>query len=189
VGAVAHQRAPSLDFAPRHRYKKVDERQFELFEGAPVSRKVCRRKIWATKGFDAVAHAIAGCLITNDATIAQLQTRELSALEAITHGNGTVQDWRDLADVVNLCETAARMGIGPEALPSCTAAQAALVEAAHRFEKTGRMGLTGEGIQAIRDAIGYHDLQRRSIARSEYEKIIRETANRVRARAPEVIEI
>ena len=87
-----------------------------------MSRKVCKRKIWATTGFDAVAHAIAGCLITNKASLDALQTRELSAIESITHGRGTVQDWRDLADVINLCETAARMGIGPEALPSCAIA-------------------------------------------------------------------
>jgi hypothetical protein len=61
-----------------------------------MSRKHCKRKIWATKGFDAVAHAIAGACITNKASLDALQIRELSAVESITHGHGTVQDWRDL---------------------------------------------------------------------------------------------
>ena len=154
-----------------------------------MSRKHCKRKIWATKGFDAVAHAIAGCLITNKASLDALQTRELSAVESITHGRGTIQDWRDLADVINLCETAANMGIGPEALPACAIAQSALLQAAKRVEDTGRMGLTGEGIQALRDVIEYHHLQRQPIPRSQYEQIIKKTAWRIRSHAPEVVEV
>jgi hypothetical protein len=149
-----------------------------------MSRKICKRKIWATKGFDAVAHAIAGACITNKASLDALQIRELSAVESITHGHGTVQDWRDLADVINLCETAAKMGIGPESLPACAKAQEALIQAAHRYETTGRMGLTGEGIVALRDVIEYHHLQRQSIPRSQYEEIIRKTAWRIRSHAP-----
>lgn len=152
-------------------------------------RKICKRKVWATKGFDAVAHAIAGACITNKASLDELQMRELTAVESITHGRGTLQDWRDLADVINLCETAARMGIGQEALPACAKAQQALMDAAQRFEATGKMGLTGEGIQALRDVIEYHDLQRQSIPRSQYETIIRKTAWRIRSHAPEVVEV
>jgi hypothetical protein len=154
-----------------------------------MSRKHCKRKIWATKGFDAVAHAIAGARITNKASLDALQIRELSAVESITHGQGTVQDWRDLADVINLCETAAKMGIGPESLPACAKAQETLLQAAHRYETTGRMGLTGEGIAALRDVIEYHHLQRQSIPRSQYEEIIRKTAWRIRSHAPEVVEV
>jgi hypothetical protein len=152
-----------------------------------VSCKVCKRKIWATKGFDAVAHAIAGACITNKESLDHLQLRELSALESITHGHGTVQDWRDLADVTNLCETAAKMGVGIESLPACTKAQETLLQAAHRYESTGRMGLTGEGIAALRDVIEYHHLQRQSISRSQYEEIIRKTVQRIRSHAPEVV--
>lgn len=140
-------------------------------------------------GFDPVAHAIAGACITNKASLDALQTRELSAVESITHGRGTVQDWRDLADVINLCETAARMGIGPEALPACAVAQETLLQAAKRYEDTAKMGLTGEGITAMRDVIEYHNLQRQSIPRSQYEEIIRKTAWRIRAKGPEVIEL
>jgi hypothetical protein len=154
-----------------------------------MSRKHCKRKIWATKGFDAVAHAIAGACITNKVSLDALQIRELSAVESITHGHGTVQDWRDLADVINLCETAAKMGIGPESLPACAKAQETLLQAAHRYETTGRMGLTGEGIAALRDVIEYHHLQRQSIPRSKYMKIIRKTAWRIRSHAPEVVEV
>jgi hypothetical protein len=45
------------------------------------------------------------------------------------------------------------------------------------------MGLTGEGIKAIRDVIEYHDLQRSSISRSEYERLIRLTSSRIKSGA------
>jgi hypothetical protein len=49
--------------------------------------------------------------------------------------------------------------------------------------------LTGEGIAALRDVIEYHHLQRQSIPRSKYMKIIRKTAWRIRSHAPEVVEV
>lgn len=151
-------------------------------------RKHTKRRLWNVEpGFDPIAHAIAGARVTNKASLDALQMRELSALEAITHGHGGLQDWRDLADVINLCETAARMGIGPEALPACALAQDTLLDAAKRFEDTGKMGLTGAGIKALRDVIEYHHLQRQSIARSQYEQIIRKTVARIRSNAPEVV--
>lgn len=190
LGAPADKRAPTADFVPRHRSAWVDEGQQELFEGFDMSRKKCIRKHWnASAGFDAVAHAIAGACITNKASLDALQLRELSAVESITHGRGTLQDWRDLADVVNLCETAARMGIGPEALPACIKAQDSLIQAAKRYEDTSKIGLSGDGITALRDVIEYHHLQRQSVARSVYEEIIRNTVNRIRAKGPEVIEL
>lgn len=153
-------------------------------------RKKCRRKIWATApGFSPVAHAIAGACVIDDRALADLQTRELSSLEAMTHGRAGLQEWHDLSAALNLCEVAANMGIGPEALPACAAAQAELVNAARRFEASGHMGLTGAGIAAVRDVLEYHHLQRSSISRSQYEAVIRTTGNRIRSRAKEVFEL
>jgi hypothetical protein len=73
------------------------------------------------------------------------------------------------------------MGIGPEAMPDCHLAEAALVDAAARYQRTGRMGLTGPGIQALRDVIGWHQAQRSNIARSQYEEAIRLTAARIKS--------
>lgn len=146
-------------------------------------RKHCKRKHWNTApGFNPVAHAIAGACITSDAALSELLTRELSAIESMTHGRGGMQEWHDLYAAIQLCETAAHMGIGQEALPSCKAALAALVDAARRHESTGQMGLSGAGITALRDVIEYHDLQRRSIPRSRYEEVIRKTAIRIKSK-------
>ena len=153
-----------------------------------MSRKVCKRKKWAL--VNPITHAIEGACITSQADCNQLLMTELSALEAMVHGQGTLQEWSDLKGVLNLCSIAAkRHGVGHEAIESCDKAQQALIQAARRFESTGSMGLSGEGIQALRDVIEWHDLQRRSIPRSQYELIIRDAMNRVKSKAPEVVEI
>ena len=83
----------------------------------------------------------------------------------------------------------ARGGIGPEVLPVCEKGQKALHEAAIRFEKTKKLGLSGEGIQAIRDLIEYADLQQSSISRSEFEKYIQKTKNYIKSHGDKVVEI
>lgn len=82
-----------------------------------------------------------------------------------------------------------RAGVGPEVLPVCEKAQKALHEAALRFQKTGKLGLSGEGIQACRDLIEFADLQQSSIARSEFEKYIQKTKDYIRSHGKQVIEI
>ena len=146
-----------------------------------MSRKKCNRKVWASVGFDAVAHGIAGARITSKIDCDKLLLSELCALEAMTRGNGTRQEWAELNGCLTLCAVAAnRHGVGLEAIQACTKAQQALTEAFRRAKDTGRMGLSGEGIQALRDVIEWHDLQRRSIPRSQYELIIRDALNLAR---------
>ena len=150
-------------------------------------RKLKRRKVYAL--VDPIKHAIEGACVTSDTHLAQLSLREYAALDTIIRGKGTVSDWWDLANVLNLAETMANKGIGIEVLECCQKAQIALQAAAKRYEKLGKMGLDGQGIQAIRDLLEYHDLQRRSVSRSEYEKAIVDTTNRIKSKAPEVVEI
>jgi hypothetical protein len=151
-------------------------------------RKKCRRKVWATN-IDTVGHAIAGAAISDGAALDKLRLCELSAIDAMTKGMGTTEDWRWLADVLNIAETMGKSGIGPEVLPYCEDAQKALLEAAERYQKTGKMGLSGQGIRAIKDVWEFHDIQRTSIARSEYEKMIRKTANYIKSHGKDVVEI
>lgn len=150
-------------------------------------RKQTKRKFW--KLIDPVRHAILGAGITEDHLLDKLRLQELASLEAMTKGMGTLQDWHELTSMMNLCEFMAISGIGPEALPYCHTAQDALEQAAHRYQSTMRMGLSGEGIKALREVYEYHDLQRRSISRSEYEKMIIKTQQRIKSKAKEVTEI
>lgn len=150
-------------------------------------RKTTKRKHW--KLLDPIRHAILGAGITQEHLLDKLRLTELAALDAMTKGWGTVQDWQELVDMMNISEVMSMDGVGPEALPFCQRAQDALQEAALRYQNTMRMGLTGDGINALREVFEYHDLQRRSIPRSLYEKMIIKTKQRIQSKAKEVVEI
>lgn len=150
-------------------------------------RKRTRRKIYAL--IDPVAHAISGACITDKISLDKLRLGELAAIDAMARGGATVQDWKMLADMVNICETMADNGIGPEALPHCEAFQQDLIAAAQRYEKTGKMGLTGRGLVEAREVFAYHDVMRQSVTRAEYERMIEKTRNRIRAGHKKVVRI
>lgn len=151
-------------------------------------KKKCKRKVWSTS-INPIAHAIAGAAVADDRSLDKLRLCELAAIDAMTKGMGTPHDWRWIADVLNIAETMAKNGIGPEVLPFCEEAQKALLEAKERFDKTGKMGLSGTGIRAVKDLWEYHDLQRTSVARSEYERMIQKTMNNIRSHGKDVVEV
>jgi len=150
-------------------------------------RKRTIRKQWVL--LNPITYALEGASITQRDKLDKLRVMEYSALDAITKGKGTVTDWHTLTEVLNLSETMARAGVGPEVLPICEKAQEALHEAALRYQKTFKMGLTGEGIKAIRELIAFADLQQSSISRSEFEKYIQKTRNYIKSNNDRVLEI
>jgi len=150
-------------------------------------KKYTKRQHW--KLLNPLTHALLGAAITESKVLDKLRIRELAAIEAMSKGMGTTVEWQELADLMNICEVMGSNGIGAEALPHCQQAQEALTEAARRFEKTGRMGLSGLGLNAIREVYEYHDLQRSSVPRSVYEQMIVKTRNRIRSKSKEVVEI
>jgi hypothetical protein len=154
---------------------------------AETMRKRTKRKVWNL--IDPIQHGIIGAAITQRDKLDKLRMLEYSALDSMTKGSGTVQDWRTLVDVLNLSETMGRGGIGPEVLPICQKAQDSLHKAALRYQETMRMGLDGEGIKAIRDLIEYADLQQGSISRSEFERYIQKTKDYIRSHGDKVVEI
>ena len=151
-------------------------------------KKQCKRRVWSTN-INPVAHAIAGAAVSDKQSLDKLRLCELSAIDAMTKGMGTTEDWRWLADVINIAETMGKAGIGPEVLPYCQEAQTSMLEAAERYQSTGKMGLSGQGIRAIKDVWEFHDIQRTSIARSEYERMIQKTANYIKSHGKDVVEI
>lgn len=149
-------------------------------------RKRCVRRVWAK--VDPIRHAIEGAAIVTDKQINSLRSRELSAIDAFAHGRAGLQEWTDVNAMLSVCEMMARSGIGPEAMEACEKAQDALIDAAQRFERTGKMGSTGPGIHAMRELYQYHDLQRTSISRSEYERMIQKAA-RMASSCKNVVEL
>jgi len=151
-------------------------------------RKKVKRQVWAL--IDPIQHGIIGASITHRGKLDKLRMMEYSALEAMTKGQGTIHDWRTLVDVLNLSETMARHNIGKdEVMPVCQKAQEALHQAAERYQKTMSMGLSGLGIQAVRELIEYADLQQSSISRSEFEKYIKKTKDYIKSNGNLVVEI
>ena len=142
-------------------------------------RKRCKRKVLAL--VNPLEYAIEGARISDRTALDRLLVRELASLDAFTRGKASLQEWSDLASMNNVAQTLATMGVGKEVMPVCHQAEEELIEAAKRFERTGRMGLTGEGIKVLRDLIEYHDLQRASISRSQYEEGIRLTGARIKS--------
>ena len=150
-------------------------------------RKQCRRKIWSK--VNPIEHAIIGAAITPETTLDRLRMGELSAIESMVKGNATTNDWRVLVDMLNIAETMATNGIGIEVLAVCEIVQKEMQAAAHRYEKTRKMGLTGTGIRYIKELYALHDLQRISISRAEFERMIDKTINYIRSNNHRVVHI
>lgn len=150
-------------------------------------RKSCKRKIWAL--VDPIQHAREGACITTGQELAQVRGIELSALEAMASGKGTRDHWQQLVDMLNICETMAKGGVGHEALEYCQQAERELLAAAKRYQESKCMELTLVGINALREVYAYHDLQRISISRGEYDRWIKRTADRLRSKAPGVVDV
>jgi hypothetical protein len=142
-------------------------------------RKRCNRKVWAL--LNPIQHAKEGAAITPRETLNTLLIRELASLDAFTKGSARMAEWSDMVNVNNLAQTLAGMGVGREALRDCHDAEHALIDAARRYQETKRMGLSGPGITALRNVVEWHDLQRSSIPRSQYEEAIRLTAARIKS--------
>jgi hypothetical protein len=80
----------------------------------------------------------------------------------------------------------ASAGIGPEVMVFVKIAEMHLLDARRRFEELGRMGSTGPGLQSFQDIIEYHELQRQSVSRSEYERHIKRVTDMVRSRSSNI---
>jgi hypothetical protein len=149
-----------------------------------MSRKRCIRRHYAL--VDPITLAISGATITTEADLDKLRMRELSAIESFSKGCATPQDFRDLCDMLNLCETMGGMGIGPEVLPWCRALEGTLLDQKGYYDDHGAFRVTEIGLGNMRTVYEYHDLQRTSVNRSQYERAITTTRNRIRSAHPSV---
>lgn len=148
-------------------------------------KKRCRRKVWSL--VNPITHAMAGAAVSQKPELDRLRLLELSAIEAFATGHATREDWRALADMVNLTEIMAlEFGIGPDASQAAEEAQAALLRAYQRAKEGKSLGLDGPGLEALRQCFAWHDAQRSSVARSVYEQAIKRTAAKVRSASPHV---
>ncbi len=150
-----------------------------------MSRKACRRKVRPVC-LDPVTLAIQGASFTPEDKLNQLRMFELGQIDAIAKGVGTLTDLRYITDLINVCETMASMGIGPEAMQACVAAEQALLGIMKRFEKWKKLEATADQVEAFREVFRFHDAQRCAVTRGEYERAIQKTVDRIRSAHPSV---
>lgn len=130
---------------------------------------------------DAMSYAKLGASTIRGKAFDAVCENEWKALDALRTGNGTANDWQTIVDCNNVAQTMAGKRIGrQEVMPICHAVEQELIQSAIRFGRTKRWGLTGPGIQKIKDLIEYHVLQRTAVARSQYEEAIRLTTERIK---------
>lgn len=145
-------------------------------------KKRCRRTVRPL--VNPIEMAITGARVVSDHVLELLRTEERAALEAFASGTATVPHWKVAGDMCNVAETLAAGGVGPEVLPVCEAAEAALAAAHGRYTRWGKLQMTSTEVQVLRDLQEYHDLQRTSISHAQYEAAIVKTANRIRSAHP-----
>jgi hypothetical protein len=150
-------------------------------------RKNCKRKHWPL--VNTILHASEGAAVIEDKQLLTLRNRELSAIYQFETHTATLQEFSDMCAMLGVAETMAKEGIGAEVLPACELAQAALIKLKTRFEKWHKFDAQKSEVQALRELYEWHDLQRKSVSRSEYDRMIKLATNRMKNRAPGVVEI
>ena len=131
-------------------------------------------------------HAMVGASITDDETLNVARKKEADSLKAFKTGTATKQDWNNINAAVRLAESMAAANIGPEVMVHVKIAEMHLLDARERYQRIGKMGSTGPGLQAFQDIIEYHELQRTSVARSVYEKHIKRITDMIKSRSPKI---
>lgn len=132
-------------------------------------------------------HAMVGASVVDDESVKVLRDKEAASLEAFRTGAATKQSWNDINAAVRIAESMAEAGIGPEVMVHVKIAEMHLLDARDRFNRIGKMGTTGPGLQSFKDIIEYHELQRTSVARSVYEKHIQKVTNMIRSKSSKII--
>lgn len=119
-----------------------------------------------TKGSEGGLTAIAGRVVDRMAipewTARTLESPAWTALQAIIDGHGTGAEWNSLAGALNHSKGLAERGYGDNIIPEIDAAMDAMRRLNGRYNQHGKMGLDGEGLQALRLALGYWGDQLRS---------------------------
>jgi len=133
-----------------------------------------------------VTHAIVGASITDEESLEILRKKENGSMEAFRNGAATPHDWNNINAVVQLAESMAAANIGPEVMVHVKIAEMHLLDAQSRYERIGKMGSTGPGLQSFQDIIEYHELQRTSVSRSVYESHIKRVTDMIRSKSPKI---
>jgi len=149
-------------------------------------KKKCNRKVYRL--INTIAHAIEGACITDDERLELLKAHELKMIDALSGDDG-LSGYYGLCELLGCAEIMAKAGIGLEVLEPCANAQAVLIKLHTRFKRWNKWDITQVEKHTLIDLMEWHNLQRTSVARSEYERYLKLATNKMRGRAPGVIEL
>lgn len=133
-------------------------------------KKRTKRKVWGL--VNPITMAIEGAGVSGGKEVETLRWGELVALESFKTGMAQESDWQLLSVMTAIAALMGYEGKGVEALAAARLAQRSLDSIEERYRKIGKWGCSGPELQSLRSMYEYHDLQRKSVARSVYEGAI-----------------
>lgn len=80
-------------------------------------------------------------------------------MSKLARGVADANDWNNINQAINMSIIFAECGVGNEWLPQILAARDAIAACVLRFQKSGRIGVTGDELKAINEGIDVHDNQ------------------------------
>jgi len=103
--------------------------------------------------------------------VQQLRLREWSAIEAFAQGQATSVDLALLEELLCMCQCSIELGIGPEAQPTCEAAEQVFTALHARTAVNTLMKMDPAELDVMRELQGFHDQQRAACNRADYSRM------------------
>lgn len=125
----------------------------------PRSHKPRKRYVPKRVEFDTIGLAHAQASLLQPAQRRDLVAPMLSAFDRMRAGQGTSQDWCNLADAMNVAERLAEINLANDRMPEFMAAQAVLAELHERAQARGTYTMRGPEIATLATAVELHEVQ------------------------------
>lgn len=146
------------------------------------------RKAYKPKGRSTIGglHVIAGRLMASNPLPAERQANVAIAyhtsIDALTSGYAEKNHFDTIVYALNIGSILAQNGIGGDYIDLLPPASAAMVRCKERWQKTGKFGLDGEGLLAIRAVADLHEAQLAAATHAEPSAAIDEMHRRLGAK-------
>lgn len=108
---------------------------------------------------DTITYVLSGIKPLSEDTLTWLKTSLHWAMQTITKGEGSPDDWQNVADSLNMGLVLCERGYGNEYIEHMLAARQAMRALRERTKQKGRMAFTGPELAAVNEAIAIHEAQ------------------------------
>jgi hypothetical protein len=147
-----------------------------------MKKKCFRRQRWnPALGVAAFARLTAPRVPMDQAACTDLLVDLHSALATIEAGHGVRAHFDVVAQGINISLTLSEAGYAPDELETVKAAQDALVRMLRRAQATGRWGLDGAGIRAVRAGLALYAAQIEAATAADVLQCMQEVVRRLDA--------